>query len=112
VGYLLQAGDGSVPYTTVNITDEAWKDLIEHASAGGYSAPHLWDLKRGDEPIRINDEEAKTLHAALSNALNTSLTNVPNIDPNGERLDRDTVHRVCYVLRYSDIHLERTPYWK
>jgi len=112
VGYLIQAGDGSVPDTTVSVTDEAWKDLIGHASEGGYSAPHLWELKRRDEPIRISDDEAKTLHRALSKALHTSLTDVPTIDPTGERLDRDTVHRVRYVLRHSDIHLERTPYWK
>ena len=112
MGYLIQAGDGSVPDTTVSVTDEAWKDLIGHASEGGYSAPHLWELKRRDEPIRISDDEAKTLHRALSKALHTSLTDVPTIDPTGERLDRDTVDRVRYVLRHSDIHLERTPYWK
>jgi hypothetical protein len=112
VGYLIQAGDGSVPDTTVVVTDEAWKDLIGHASAGGYSAPHLWELKRSDESVRISDDEAKRLHDALSNALHTSLTDVPTFDHDSERLDRDTVHRVRYVLRHSDIHLERTPYWR
>jgi hypothetical protein len=112
VGYLIQAGDGSVPNTTVSVTDEAWKDLIRHAAEGGYSAPHLWELKRSDGPILISGAEAKRLHDALSNALGTSLTGVPTIDPNSERLDRDTVHRVRYVLDHSDIHLERTPYWR
>jgi hypothetical protein len=112
VGYLIQAGDGSLPDTTVIVTDEAWKDLIWHASAGGYSAPHLWELRRSDEPVRISDDEAKRLHYALSNALHTSLTDVPTSDRDSESLDRDTVHRVRYVLRHSDIHLERTPYWR
>ena len=112
MGYFIKSGDGSAPNTTVSVTDEVWMELTEHASKGGYSAPHLRMLEERDDPVRIEGDEAQKLFEALSNALHESLADVPTEDPDGDHLDRVTVHKVTHVLRSGEVTLSRSPRWK
>jgi hypothetical protein len=40
------------------------------------------------------------------------LVGAPLEDQEGDRLDRDTVHRINHVLRSGDVSLVRTTRWK
>ena len=112
MGYFIMSGDGSVQNSTVSVTDEVWMELTEHASKGGYSAPHLRMLVEADGAVRIEEDEAQALFEALSNALHESLKDVPTEDPGGDNLDRVTVHKVTHVLRSGEVTLSRSPRWK
>ena len=112
MGYFIKSGDGSAPNTTVSLTDEEWIELTRHASEGGYSAPHLRMLKEGDDPVRIEEDEAQKLFEALSNALHESLKDASTEDPDGDHLDRVTVHKVTHVLSSGEVTLSRSPRWK
>jgi hypothetical protein len=112
MGYLIKSGGGTSPHSTVSVTDAVWSEVISHASGAGYSAPHLLMLEVRREPVHIDDNEAKSLHSALSHALQTSLVGTPLEDQEGDRLDRDTVHRINHVLLSGDVSLVRTRRWK
>jgi hypothetical protein len=112
VGYFIKSGDGSVRSSTVSVTDEVWMELTEHASEAGYSAPHLRMLKVGDDPVAIDPDEAQALREALSDALYTTLKDAPTEDPDGDHLDRVTVHKVTHILRSGEVTLSRSPRWK
>jgi hypothetical protein len=81
MGYFIKSGAGSAPNTTVSFTDEEWMELTEHASEGGYSAPHLRMLKVGDDPVAIDSDEAQALREALSDALYTTLKDAQLVSP-------------------------------
>ena len=112
MGYLIKSGGGTSPHSTVNVTDAVWSEVIRHASDSGYSAPHLLMLELRSEPVHIDEDGARSLHSALSDALHTSLVGAPLEDQEGDRLDRDTVHRINHVLRSGDVSLVRTTRWK
>ncbi len=112
MGYFIKSGDGSAPNTTVSVTDEVWMELTEHASEGGYSAPHLRMLEEGDGAVRIDPDEARALREALSVALYSTLKDAPLEDPEGDHLDRLTVYKVTHVLRSDEVTLSRSARWK
>jgi len=64
-----------------------------------------------DEEVALGKHTCEKLYAALGEALEGVLAGTPTIAPGGEALDRDTVHRVRYVLQHEDVRVRRTPYW-
>jgi hypothetical protein len=93
-----------------NVTDDVWAELVAAAAKSGVAFPRLSQLGRGEEML-LDEGTCTMLRAALGDALRGVLADTPVVE-DGESLDRDTVHRVRYVLRHDNVRLTRTPSWR
>ena len=91
------------------VSDEAWGELLGVVGEADKSLPHSLVLGE-DEEIVLDGGTRDGLHATLVDALGGVLAKMPpSLNQDYKQLDRDTVHRVRYVLEHDEVRLRRTP---
>ena len=86
------------------LLDEECMDLVDLTADYGFSAPELY-LQVGDD-VAVPNDRAEALRAALESALRDRAIEVTISTE--DKLDPDTVHRVCHVLRSGAVRLTRS----
>ena len=108
MGYQI-LGAGAESWFAEVVSDEAWGELLVVVSKDDKSLPHSL-LFGEDEEIVLDEGTRDELHATLVDALGGVLAKIPPaLADDYKRLDRDTVHRVLYVLEHDEVRLRRTP---